>query len=117
MPLGFSTNGGIENARTVFVGYGIVASELKYNDYEGVDLTGRIAVALSGTPDGDNPHGQFARFEDVRFKAVAARDHGAKALVVVAREEVFKDDTFARPRYDNNAGDAGLLVLGISKQS
>ena len=47
---------------------------------------------LQGTPDGDNPHGQFARYEEVRWKAIAARNAGAKALIVVAREPNFNED-------------------------
>src|SRR6266853_5925710 len=101
----------------IFVGYGITAAELNYNDYAGTDLTGKIAIALSGTADGDNPHGQFARYEDVRWKAIAARTAGAKALVVVAREENFKDDRLSRLRYDNSIGDAGLPVVALSRQT
>ncbi|HKZ79441.1 MAG TPA: M20/M25/M40 family metallo-hydrolase [Pyrinomonadaceae bacterium] len=115
MPLGLSVNGRLENTPAIFVGYGITASELNHNDYPAA-AAGKIAIALSGTPDGDNPHGQFARYEDVRWKAIAARNAGAKALVVIAGEETFKDDRLARLRYDNSAGDAGLLVIGISRQ-
>ena len=47
----------------VFVGYGIVAPEYDYNDYQSVDVSGKIAVILSGEPKskdenyfkGDNP--------------------------------------------------------------
>ena len=42
---------GIENAELVFVGYGIDAPERDWNDYEGVDLTGKIAVILVNDPD------------------------------------------------------------------
>lgn len=41
----------VENAPLVFVGYGIVAPELGWNDYEGVDMRGRIAVILINDPD------------------------------------------------------------------
>jgi hypothetical protein len=116
MPLGLSANGRVE-APPVFVGYGITAAELNYDDYAGTDVAGKIAIALSGTADGDNPHGQFARYEDVRWKAIAARTAGAKALVVVAREENFKDDRVSRLRYDNSIGDAGLPVVAISRQT
>ncbi len=34
----------------VFVGYGIVAPEFDYNDYQTVDVTGKIVVYLSGEP-------------------------------------------------------------------
>ena len=116
LPLGFSSSATVEGG-LVFVGYGITASELNYNDYAGVNATGKIALALQGTPDGDNPHGQFGPFEGVRWKAVAARNAGAKALIVIAREENFKDDRLTKLAYDNSAGDAGLPVIAISRRA
>lgn len=116
-PLGISTNANIEKANAVFVGYGLTVSELKHDDYAGANAAGRIAVAFAGTPDGDNPHGQFARYDDVRWKAIAARNAGAKALVVIANETNFKDDRLSRLRYDNSGGDAGLPVLAVSRQA
>jgi Zn-dependent M28 family amino/carboxypeptidase len=41
----------VENAPLVFVGYGINAPELGWNDYEGVDMHGKIAVILINDPD------------------------------------------------------------------
>ncbi len=115
MPLGISANGRVDKAEYLFVGYGITAAELNYNNYGPVSKE-RIAVALSGTPDGDNPHGQFARYEDPRWKAIAARNAGAKALLLIAQEDTFKEDRLSRLRYDN-AGDAGIPVAVISKQA
>ena len=116
LPLAFSANGKAEG-EIVFVGYGITAAELNYNDYAGLNTTGRIAIALQGTPDGDNPHGQFFKFEGVRWKAIAAQTAGAKALVVVARDEDLKKDRLSRLVYDNTAGVAGIPVVVISRQS
>ena len=117
MPLGFSANGTIQNAPAILVGYGITASDLNHNDYSSSKVAGRVAIALSGTPDGDNPHSRFALHEDVRWKAVAARNAGAKALIVVARETNFADDKLSKLRYDNNASDAGIPVITISRQA
>jgi aminopeptidase YwaD len=114
-PLGMSTSGRV-SAPAVFAGYGLNVSELNHNDYAGIDATGKIVVVVAGTPDGDNPHGQFARYEGVRWKAVAARNAGAKALVVVAKEEKLQDDSLSRLTYDNSAGDAGIPVILISRQ-
>src|SRR6266568_2813221 len=114
MPVGFSSNGQVE-APLVFAGYGITDAELKYDDYPSA-VKGRIALAFSGTPDGDNPHGQFARYEDVRWKAIAARNAGAKALLVITQETNLQDDRFSRLRYDNSAGDSGIPVAIISRQ-
>jgi aminopeptidase YwaD len=115
LPLGFSSNTRIDNAPAVFVGYGVTASELKYDDYAGANATGKIVIAFSGTPDGDNPHGEFARYEDARWKAIAARNAGAKALMVIARETNFQDDRLSRLRYDNSGGEAGTPVVVISR--
>jgi Zn-dependent M28 family amino/carboxypeptidase len=41
----------IQNAPLVFVGYGVNAPELGWNDYEGVDMRGKIAVILINDPD------------------------------------------------------------------
>lgn len=41
----------IANAPLVFVGYGINAPELGWNDYAGVDMRGKIAVILINDPD------------------------------------------------------------------
>ncbi len=115
-PLAFSANAKTEGG-LVFVGYGITATEMNYNDYADLNTTGKIAIALQGTPDGDNPHGQFYRFEGVRWKAIAAQTAGAKALVVIARDEDLKNDRLSRLVYDNTAGVASIPVVVISRQS
>lgn len=114
MPLGFSSNARVEG-EAVFVGFGITAADQNYDDYKGADVRDKVAVALSGTPDGDNPHSRFTRAGELRFKAAAARAAGARALVVVAAEEKFSDDRLSRLRFDNSGGDAGLPVAAVSR--
>ncbi|HEX5886800.1 MAG TPA: M20/M25/M40 family metallo-hydrolase [Pyrinomonadaceae bacterium] len=116
LPLGFSTSTKVEGG-IVFAGFGITAAELNYDDYAGLNATGKIAVALQGTPDGNNPHGQFAMLEGVRWKAIAARNAGAKALVIVAKDIAFSNDRLTKLNYDNNAGDAGIPIVVISRQA
>jgi Zn-dependent M28 family amino/carboxypeptidase len=115
-PLAFSSSATVDGG-LVFVGYGITASELNHNDYANGNATGKIAIALQGTPDSANPHSQFARFEGIRWKAVAARNAGAKALVVIASAPNFNDDRLTKLTYDNSAGDAGLPVVVVSRQA
>jgi aminopeptidase YwaD len=114
MPLGFSSNGSISSAQFVFAGYGISSSELKYDDYAVSNVRDRIAVVFAGTPDGDNPHGQFLQPGQVRFKVAAARAGGARALLIIAHEEKLTDDRLARLSYDN-AGEAGIPIAVISR--
>jgi aminopeptidase YwaD len=114
MPLGFSSNGKIQGAEMVFAGYGISSAELKYDDYSASSAKDRVAIVFAGTPDGDNPHGQFARAGEIRFKAAAARAAGARALLIITGEENLKDDRLSQLSYDN-AGEAGIPVLVISR--
>jgi aminopeptidase YwaD len=115
MPLGFSSNSKIENAEVAFAGYGISSAELKYDDYAVSSAKDRVAVVFAGAPDGDNPHSQFARAGEIRFRAAAARAAGARALLIIATEEKLKDDRLSRLSYDN-AGEAGIPVLAVSRQ-
>jgi len=116
LPLGFSSNGRVENSEVVFAGYGISSAELKYNDYSVSNAKDRVAIVFAGTPDGDNPHGQFVQAGQIRFKAAAARAAGARALLIIANEQKLKDDRMARLSYDN-AGEAGIPVLVVSRQT
>lgn len=45
----------VEPAQLVFVGYGIDAPDLAIDDYEGLDVTGKVVVLLSGAPAGTDP--------------------------------------------------------------
>ena len=115
MPFGFSTNGSIKNSEVVFAGYGISSAELKYDDYAVSSVKDRVAVVFAGTPDGDNPHGQFAQAGQIRFKVAAARAAGARALLIVSDEDKLKDDRLSRLSYDNS-GEAGIPVIAVSRQ-
>src|SRR3989440_8001801 len=115
LPLGFSTNAEVKTAEMVFAGYGITSAELKYDDYAVSNAKDRVAIVFAGTPDADNPHGQFQQAGQIRFKAAAARAAGARALLIIADEEKLKDDRLARLSYDN-AGEAGIPIIVISRQ-
>ncbi|QQS38125.1 MAG: M28 family peptidase [Ignavibacteriales bacterium] len=67
----------------VFVGYGISAPKLKYDDYDGIDVTGKIVVAMRYSPEYDNPHSEFDEFASFRHKATIARDKGALGIIFV----------------------------------
>ncbi|MEM1327300.1 MAG: M28 family metallopeptidase [Bacteroidota bacterium] len=44
----------VNDAELVFCGYGIVAPEYGWNDYEGIDMTGKIAVVMVNDPGFEN---------------------------------------------------------------
>lgn len=72
-------------AEAVFVGYGFDVPELGLNSYDGVDLDGKIAVVLFGTPEG-LPSDVAAHLNSTRTKANMAAAHGAAGVIFVAAE-------------------------------
>ena len=117
MPLGFSTNTRLEKLTTVFVGHGITAAELNYDDYAQANASGKIAIAFAAAPEENNPHSRFERYKDPRWRAIAAKNAGAKALILIVRSENFREAHLSRLHYDNSAGDAGLPVIVVSRQA
>jgi Zn-dependent M28 family amino/carboxypeptidase len=83
----------IDNSELVFAGYGIVAPEYNWNDYEGIDVEGKTVVLLVNDPG-------FATRNDSLFTGKAmtyygrwtykyeeAASQGAEAALIVHEEE------------------------------
>lgn len=70
------------SAKAVFVGYGIDAPELDYNDYVNVDVKGKVVVFLAGQPEGF-PSEEGAHFSSGKEKARAAARHGAVGIIAI----------------------------------
>ncbi len=78
----------ITDAPLVFVGFGIHAPELGWDDYAGLDLRGKIVVMLPNDPDFNQPEGPFggyARSKWARGKAAAAYERGAVGVITIHR--------------------------------
>ena len=85
VPFSFSASGAARGP-LVFVGYGITADEFHYDDYAGLDVKDKIVVVMRYEPPsfgvkGGN-HG-MTQHSQLVTKAINARNHGAKALVLV----------------------------------
>ncbi|HMI87990.1 MAG TPA: PA domain-containing protein, partial [Polyangiaceae bacterium] len=83
-PVGSSASGEAKGD-VVLAGYGIVAKELGVDDYEKLDVKGKIVLVRRFVPDGEKFSERDAqrRYGDIRHKAWTAREKGAKALIVV----------------------------------
>lgn len=113
VPVSSSASSKFEKAEDIaFVGYGIAADKSNYNDYAGLDVTGKVVLALRYSPAGDDPHSPLREFEGVRYKALHAREHGAAALLLVLGK---KDSTLPAMKFERSGSDAGLPVLYITR--
>jgi hypothetical protein len=72
----------------VFAGYGIVVPESQsfgYDSYATLDVQDKIVVVLRYFPEDADQQTRaiLARYSDLRYKAMAARQRGARAMLVV----------------------------------
>jgi hypothetical protein len=86
-PISFSDNGSV-TARLVFVGYGFSVNhdELKYDDYQSVDPSGKWVMMLRGVPGKQEPSSPFINYSEDRGKALQASDLGAAGVILVSGE-------------------------------
>lgn len=75
-------------AEVVFVGYGIDAPALHYNDYEDLDVRGKFVLAFEHEPQETDPTSIFngtgnTPFATNRVKAITAQNHGALGLIIM----------------------------------
>jgi len=81
----------------VFVGYGIIAPEFDYNDYQSLDVEGKIAVFLSGEPrsndssyfDGNRPTVYF--YSEMKQRIAISRGARGSIMIPNPREERGRD--------------------------
>ncbi len=88
-PLAASSDGSAEG-EVVFVGYGITAPELHYDDYAGLDARGKIVLAVTHALGENDPANPFrtpdaSRHREPRQKIINAREHGARAIILATR--------------------------------
>ena len=78
----------VDGAALVFVGFGIVAPEVGWDDYAGVDVRGKVVIMLPNDPDFDQPQGPFGGFARSKFargKAALAYERGAAGVISIHR--------------------------------
>ena len=83
------TDIGLENSELVFAGYGIVAPEYGWNDYEGIDWKGKTAVVLINDPgfkSGDSTlfkGNEMTYYGRWTYKYEEAARQGAEGLIII----------------------------------
>lgn len=82
---GSTSDSGEITAEVVYVGYGITAPEINYDEYKGVDVEGKIVLMEREVPvyPGDEPE-EFRKWRPYSFhqyKVKNARDHGAAGML------------------------------------
>ncbi len=113
-PMPFSGNGE-HTAPVVFAGYGLKRDGrgITWNDYEGVDVSGRWVMVLRGAPYQGQLKKQFMGQTKDRSKATLAKDLGAAGLLFVSGPRHDSADYLVNPHIKK--GDIGIPALHIKR--
>jgi len=84
---GTNSDSGTVTGEVVYVGYGITAPELNYDDYSGLDVRGKIVVIDAAVPyQGDEDvFIDWVPYSYHQFKLDNARRHGAVGLLYIGK--------------------------------
>ena len=116
--LSFSDNGDVTGP-VVFAGYGIIVPEAQnfgYDSYATLDVKDKIVLVLRYFPEeaDTKTKGILARYADLRYKAMAARQRGAKALLVVAGPSSPNAGEIIPMSFDTALAGSGIIAASIS---
>src|SRR5882672_3384475 len=119
-PFSFSSSGEISGP-VVFAGYGASATEFGYDDYAHLDVKDKIVVVLRYEPAGfsaKNVHGGLTEHSQLITKAINARNHGAKAVVVISGKlGDNEEDQLTKFGSVNGPENAGIAIMQVKNQA
>ncbi|MBI5214647.1 MAG: M28 family peptidase [Ignavibacteriae bacterium] len=114
-PLGLTIDTSI-SASLVFVGYGISAESLKYDDYAGVDVNGKIVVMMRYSPNG-NKDTVFNKYTPIRMKAMTARNKGAIGMILINGPVDEPEGKLVAFNFDRGFGTSGIAAQTMKWQA
>jgi len=112
LPLSFSSNG-YTSGELVFAGYGfnIVEGDLRWNDYEGLNVEGKWVVVMRHGPERESQHSPYAPHFPLHKKMLTARDMGAAGVVFISQIE---DQGLSQLQYMPGYKDSGIPVIHMA---
>jgi len=123
-PISYSLTGDLKNTDVIFVGYGISIpkqdQKIKYDDYEGVDVTDKIVVVLTGDPGVKNPKSlfrdpEYIGYRSIHYKMKNAINHGAKGILIIAdplSNTSYPEETLPVFNATEGGGDRFSIIAG-----
>ena len=118
-PLAFSEDGSAEG-EVVFAGYGLSVPEdaknARYNSYDNLDVKDKIVLFFRYVPESvEAPRrAQLNRYAGLRYKAMMARERGAKAVLVVTGPNSPNSGELLALTDDGSHSGSGIVAASIS---
>jgi Zn-dependent M28 family amino/carboxypeptidase len=116
--LSFSDNGDV-TGDVVFAGYGIVVpdgQEFAYDSYATLDVKDKVVLVLRYFPEDAEQKTKaiLARYADLRYKALAARQRGAKAMLMVTGPRSPNAGETIPMSFDTAIAGSGIVAASIN---
>ena len=121
-PLAYSATGSFEKAGVVFAGYGIVAPDAEeyeeYDSYVHLDVADKWVIVFRYMPEGipAEQRQHFVRFSSLRYKAMVARDKGARGLLVVSGPNSKVKHPLVRLSFDASLAGTSIPAVSITDE-
>ena len=127
-PLSFSQLGEIKAEEIVFAGYGIEIPEGQvgadgsktemYSSYYHLAVKDKWVLVLRFMPENVSAERrrQFARYSSMRYKAMTARQKGARGVIFVAGPNSKVREELVGLSYDASMADSGIAALSVRKE-
>ena len=106
---GMNSGNGEITAEVVFVGYGVTAPEINYDDYKGIDVKGKVVLMNRDVPYTDPRNPEYKKWVGYcyhQYKLENAVKHGAAGMLYI-------DGALANP---NISYDPSIIICGIGPQ-
>src|SRR3984957_2961715 len=120
VPFSFSASGEVAGP-LVFAGYGATAPEFGYDDYAHLDVKDKIAVILRYEPAGfaaKSGNAGLTQHSQLITKAINARNHGAKAVILVnGKLGDGEEDQLTKFGSVNGPENAGILIVQAKNEA
>jgi hypothetical protein len=119
--LSFSDTGEVTGP-IVFAGYGLVVPDgqnFGYDSYAGLDVKDKVVMVLRYFPEDADQKTRaiLARYSALRYKAMAARQRGAAALIVVTGPRSPNAGTTVPMTFDTALAGSGIVAASISGEA
>jgi len=116
--LSFSDNAEVSGP-LIFAGYGLVvpdSQDVGYDSYATLDVKDKIVLVLRYFPEDADQKTKaiLARYSDLRYKAMAARQHGARAMLVVTGPRSPNAGETVPMSFDTAIAGSGIAAASIS---
>jgi Tol biopolymer transport system component len=117
-PLAFSENGYMEGT-VVFAGYGLAVPGKAgegYDSYAGLNVSNKIVLALRYVPEDVEPkrRQELNRYAGLRYKAMIARERGAKAILFVTGPNSPNAGALVALDYDSSTAGSGIIAASVT---